>query len=37
MIKGQEKLPFEERFKALDIFFLEKRRLKEGLTAVFQY
>lgn len=37
MIKGKEKLPFEERLKALGILFPEKRRLKEGLTAVFQY
>lgn len=37
MIKGLENLRYEERLKAIDIFFLKKRRPRADLITVFQY
>lgn len=36
MMKGLENLLYEERLKALDLFFLEKRRPRADLITVFQ-
>jgi len=37
MIRGLENLSYEERVRELGLFGLEKRRLREGLMAAFQY
>ena len=37
MIQGMEDLSYEDRWKELELFSLEKRRLQCDLIAVFQY
>jgi len=37
MIRGLEHLSYEEKLRESGPFILEKRRLREDLTAVFQY
>lgn len=37
MIKGLKNLLYEKRLKELDLFSLQKSRLKVDLTTVFQY
>jgi len=37
MIRGMERLSYEERLRELGLFSLEKRRLQEDLLTVFQY
>jgi len=37
MIRGMAYLYYKERMRELGLFSLEKRRLREDLTAAFQY
>ncbi|PKU44786.1 hypothetical protein llap_4927 [Limosa lapponica baueri] len=37
MIKGMEYLPYEERFRDLDLFSLGKRRLRGHLIGVYKH
>jgi len=37
IIKGLENLPYKQRLKELGHFSLEKRRLGEDLTTIFQH